>query len=45
MAVAEILARELARSIAEIGRQEIRAPLKPLPLGRIAGAMTEEVAQ
>jgi NADPH-dependent 2,4-dienoyl-CoA reductase/sulfur reductase-like enzyme len=45
MAVAEIAARELSRGIEQIGRQEIRSPLKPLPLGRIAASMTQEAAQ
>jgi NAD(P)H-nitrite reductase large subunit len=45
MAIAEILTKELSMTIADIGRQEVRAPLKPLPLGRIAGLMTNEVAQ
>ena len=36
MAVAEIIASETGRSIGEIGRHDIRAPLKPLPLGQIA---------
>jgi NADPH-dependent 2,4-dienoyl-CoA reductase/sulfur reductase-like enzyme len=36
MAVAEIIASETSRSIGEIGRHDIRAPLKPLPLGQIA---------
>ncbi|RWM03675.1 MAG: FAD-dependent oxidoreductase [Mesorhizobium sp.] len=38
MAVAEIIASETGRSIGEIGRHDIRAPLKPLPLGQIAAA-------
>lgn len=38
MAAAEIMAMELSKSIGEIGRHSIRAPVKPLPLGRIAVA-------
>lgn len=38
MAVAEIVAAELGSSVAVIGRHEIRPPLKPVPLGRIAAA-------
>ncbi|WP_374306516.1 NAD(P)/FAD-dependent oxidoreductase [Dongia sp.] len=39
MAAAEIMATALGRSIAEIGRHDIRAPLKPIPLGRVAAAL------
>jgi NADPH-dependent 2,4-dienoyl-CoA reductase/sulfur reductase-like enzyme len=38
MAVAEIMAHELASSIQAIGRHDIRPPLKPLPLGKIGAA-------
>jgi NADPH-dependent 2,4-dienoyl-CoA reductase/sulfur reductase-like enzyme len=40
MAAAEIMAAELKSSIPAIGRHDIRAPLKPIPLGRIA-SLTE----
>lgn len=45
MAVAEIVAHALGRSIADIGRQDIRAPLKPLPLGQIAAALIVEAVE
>ncbi|PWW01943.1 NADPH-dependent 2,4-dienoyl-CoA reductase/sulfur reductase-like enzyme [Hoeflea marina] len=38
MALAEIIDAETGRGVAAIGRQEIRAPLKPIPLGSIASA-------
>ncbi len=39
MAAAEIMAEELGCDIRAIGRHDIRAPLKPIPLGRIASAL------
>ena len=44
MAVAEIIAAETGSTIADVGRQDIRAPLKPLPLGKIAAAAQESVS-
>jgi NADPH-dependent 2,4-dienoyl-CoA reductase/sulfur reductase-like enzyme len=44
MAVAEIISSETGSMIADIGRQDIRAPLKPLPLGKIAAAAPESVS-
>lgn len=44
MAAAEIIAAETGADIEAIGRHEIRAPLKPLPLGKIAAAELEDVS-
>lgn len=44
MAVAEIIASETGSTVAAVGRQDIRAPLKPLPLGKIAAAAPETVS-
>jgi len=41
MAVAEIVARELASTVEAVGRHDIRPPLKPLPLGKIGAAKVE----
>lgn len=41
MAVAEIIARELASTVQAVGRHDIRPPLKPLPLGKIGAAQVE----
>ncbi|MDQ7251673.1 FAD/NAD(P)-dependent oxidoreductase [Dongia sedimenti] len=38
MALAEIMARELACGVQAVGRHDIRPPLKPLPLGKIGAA-------
>jgi bacterioferritin-associated ferredoxin len=43
MAAAEIMAADLHSTIPVVGRHDIRAPLKPIPLGRIACAA--EVAE
>jgi NADPH-dependent 2,4-dienoyl-CoA reductase/sulfur reductase-like enzyme len=41
MAVAEIMAREMASSVQAVGRHDIRPPLKPLPLGKIGAGHVE----
>ena len=41
MAVAEIIAEESSGSVMDVGRHDIRPPLKPLPLGKIAAAAVE----
>jgi NADPH-dependent 2,4-dienoyl-CoA reductase/sulfur reductase-like enzyme len=41
MSVAEIIASETGSTVKAIGRHEIRPPLKPLPLGKIAAAELE----
>lgn len=43
LAVAEIIAQVTGQSHDEIGRHDLRAPLKPLPLGRIAAQPMAEV--
>jgi NADPH-dependent 2,4-dienoyl-CoA reductase/sulfur reductase-like enzyme len=38
LAVAEIMAKELLKKVPDISRHDIRAPLKPVPLGSIGAA-------
>ena len=42
LTVAEVMAKELGRSVEEVGYYRIRSPIKPLPLSALAALEADE---